>query len=89
MSSWRRKEEVASKHVLELGAGLGVTACAVLEYGGDIVTADYSALPLAHCRLNTLVNSGSATTRDVLQLASRRRGDRSVSSARSSARAFR
>jgi predicted nicotinamide N-methyase len=53
-----RKEEVASKHVLELGAGLGVTACAVLEHGGQLVTADYSALPLAHCRLNTLVNTG-------------------------------
>jgi predicted nicotinamide N-methyase len=55
-----RKEEVSDKHVLELGAGLGVTACAVLEYGGHIVTADYSALPLAHCRLNTLVNSDRA-----------------------------
>ena len=55
-----RKTEVASKHVLELGAGLGVTAAAVLEYGGQIVTADYSALPLAHCRLNTLVNTGRA-----------------------------
>ncbi len=52
-----RKSEVADKHVLELGAGLGVTACAVLEYGGHIVTADYSALPLAHCRLNALVNT--------------------------------
>jgi predicted nicotinamide N-methyase len=55
-----RKEEVAGQHVLELGAGLGVTACAVLEYGGHIVTADYSALPLAHCRLNTLVNTDRA-----------------------------
>jgi len=55
-----RKVEVADRHVLELGAGLGVTACAVLEYGGHIVTADYSALPLAHCRLNTLVNTGRA-----------------------------
>ena len=55
-----RKEEVAGKHVLELGAGLGVTACAVLEHGGDLVTADYSALPLAHCRLNTLANTDRA-----------------------------
>jgi predicted nicotinamide N-methyase len=55
-----RKIEVADKHVLELGAGLGVTACTVLEYGGHLVTADYSALPLAHCRLSTLVNTGRA-----------------------------
>ena len=55
-----RREEVAGAHVLELGAGLGVTACAVLEYGGEIVTADYSDLPLAHCRLNTLVNTNKA-----------------------------
>jgi len=53
-----RTNEVADKHVLELGAGLGVTACAVLEYGGHIVTADYAALPLAHCRLSALVNTG-------------------------------
>ncbi len=55
-----RREEVAAARVLELGAGLGVTACAVLEYGGDIVTADYSDLPLAHCRLNTIVNTNKA-----------------------------
>jgi predicted nicotinamide N-methyase len=55
-----RKEEVVEAHVLELGAGLGVTACAVLEYGGRLVTADYSALPLAHCRLNTLLNTDRA-----------------------------
>ncbi|MEO6351297.1 MAG: hypothetical protein ABIP53_11660 [Candidatus Limnocylindrales bacterium] len=55
-----RKEQVAGQHVLELGAGLGVTACTVLEYGGDLMTADYSALPLAHCRLNTVVNTGKA-----------------------------
>lgn len=55
-----RQAEVAGRNVLELGAGLGVTACTVLEADGSIVTADYSALPLAHCRLNTLVNSGRA-----------------------------
>jgi predicted nicotinamide N-methyase len=55
-----KKEQVAGQHVLELGAGLGVTACTVLEYGGDLMTADYSALPLAHCRLNTVVNTGKA-----------------------------
>jgi predicted nicotinamide N-methyase len=43
-----------------LGAGLGVTASAVLEQGGRLVTADYSALPLGYCRLNTLVNTDRA-----------------------------
>jgi hypothetical protein len=37
-----------------------VTASAVLDHGGDLVTADYSALPLAHCRLTTLVNTGKS-----------------------------
>ncbi|HUR16436.1 MAG TPA: hypothetical protein VMZ33_04080, partial [Candidatus Limnocylindrales bacterium] len=55
-----RREEITGRQILELGAGLGVTASAVLEYGGDLVTADYSALPLAHCRLTTLVNTGRA-----------------------------
>jgi predicted nicotinamide N-methyase len=55
-----RSGQVMGAHVLELGAGLGVTACAVLEAGGDLVTADYSALPLAICRLNALVNTGRA-----------------------------
>ena len=55
-----RKEEVSGKHVLGLEPAWRVTACAVLEYGGHIVTADYSALPLAHCRLNTLVNTSRA-----------------------------
>lgn len=55
-----RKEEVSGQHVLELGAGLGVTASTVLEHKGRLVTADYSALPLAYCRLNTLVNTGDA-----------------------------
>jgi predicted nicotinamide N-methyase len=55
-----RKEQVAGQRVLELGAGLGVTACTVLEYGGELMTADYGALPLAFCRLNTVVNTGKA-----------------------------
>lgn len=57
-----RHDEVAGRLALELGAGLGVTAAAVLEAGGQLVTADYSDLPLAHCRLNTLVNTGRAPT---------------------------
>ena len=55
-----RSEQVKDARVLELGAGLGVTACAVLEAGGQLMTADYSALPLAICRLNTLVNTNRA-----------------------------
>jgi len=55
-----RAGQVKGARVLELGAGLGVTACAVLEVGGQLMTADYSALPLAICRLNTLANTGRA-----------------------------
>jgi predicted nicotinamide N-methyase len=55
-----RGDEVRGRQVLELGAGLGVTACAVLEEGGELITADYSLLPLAMCRLNGLVNTGRA-----------------------------
>jgi predicted nicotinamide N-methyase len=53
-----RAAKLKGQHVLELGAGLGVTAAAVLEAGADLVTADYGMLPLAFCRLNTLVNTG-------------------------------
>lgn len=53
-----RAAEVRDRQVLELGAGLGVTACTVLEEGGRLVTADYSLLPLALCRLNGLTNTG-------------------------------
>jgi predicted nicotinamide N-methyase/MFS family permease len=56
-----RAAEVKDRHVLELGAGLGVTACAVLEEGGQLLTADYSLLPLALCRYNGLANTGRAT----------------------------
>jgi len=55
-----RAAEVRERQVLELGAGLGVTACTVLEEGGRLVTADYSLLPLALCRLNGLINTGRA-----------------------------
>lgn len=55
-----RAGRVKGARVLELGAGLGVTACAVLEANGQLMTADYSALPLAICRLNTLTNTGRA-----------------------------
>jgi predicted nicotinamide N-methyase len=55
-----RSGKVKGARLLELGAGLGVTACAVLEAGGQLMTADYSALPLAICRLNTLANTGRA-----------------------------
>jgi predicted nicotinamide N-methyase len=56
-----RSAEVRNQQVLELGAGLGVTACAVLEEGGRVLTADYSLLPLALCRLNGLSNAAGTT----------------------------
>ncbi len=55
-----RAEEVAGQQVLELGAGLGTTATAVLESGGSLVTADYSLLSLTLCRYNTLRNAARA-----------------------------
>jgi len=56
----QRAEELAGHDVLELGAGLGTTACAILETGASLITADYSVLSLAHCRYNTLVNARRA-----------------------------
>jgi predicted nicotinamide N-methyase len=56
-----RSAEVRNQQVLELGAGLGVTACAVLAEGGRVLTADYSLLPLALCRLNGLSNAAGTT----------------------------
>jgi len=55
-----RARELRGQQVLELGAGLGVTAIAALEEGARLVTADYALLPLAFCRLNGLLNSGRA-----------------------------
>lgn len=55
-----RADELRGRRVLELGAGLGTTACAILEQGASLIAADYSLLALAFCRYNTLVNSGHA-----------------------------
>jgi predicted nicotinamide N-methyase len=43
---------------LELGCGLGVTACAALEAGTTLWAADCFAEALLYCRYNTLRNTG-------------------------------
>jgi predicted nicotinamide N-methyase len=54
----RYADEVRDRRVLELGAGLGVTASAILAAGATLLAADYSSLSLTLCRYNTLMNSG-------------------------------
>jgi len=56
----QRRDELAGQRVLELGSGLGTTATALLEAGARLTVVDYSPLPLAFCRYNTLMNTGRA-----------------------------
>jgi predicted nicotinamide N-methyase len=53
-----RAAALAGRAVLELGSGLGITAAAALEAGGELLAADYSAVSLALCRHNALRNAG-------------------------------
>ena len=55
-----RRHELSEQRVLELGSGLGVTATAALEAEADVLAVDCSALALALCRYNALVNVGRA-----------------------------
>jgi predicted nicotinamide N-methyase len=54
--AWRSR--LQGQRVLELGSGLGVTACAAAEAGATVIAADFSQAALMYCRLNTLVNTG-------------------------------
>lgn len=49
---------VRAQPVLEIGCGLGVTACAALRAGARLTVADYAEAALLLCRLNTLRNAG-------------------------------
>ena len=49
---------VKDQPVIELGAGLGVTAAAALASGADLLAVDYATEALALCRLNCLRNTG-------------------------------
>lgn len=49
---------VRGRRVLELGCGLGVTACAALYAGAELTVADYAPEALAFCRYHALLNTG-------------------------------
>jgi predicted nicotinamide N-methyase len=51
-------EAVCGARTLELGCGLGLTACAALEVGVALWAADCFAEALLFCRYNTLRNTG-------------------------------
>ncbi|MFM9108880.1 MAG: methyltransferase domain-containing protein, partial [Chloroflexota bacterium] len=48
--------EVAGLDVLEIGCGIGTTACAVIRAGGRLLAADYFPEALAACRANCAAN---------------------------------
>ena len=54
----RRPETVRGRRVLELGAGLGVTAVAALGAGANLTVADYAPEALLLCRYNALRSAG-------------------------------
>lgn len=53
-----RPEEVRGRRVLEIGCGIGVTACAALEAGAELTVTDYAPEALLLCRYNSLLNVG-------------------------------
>lgn len=53
-----RSELVTGRPVLEIGSGLGITACAALDAGAVLTVADYSPESLLLTRLNTMRNVG-------------------------------
>lgn len=53
-----RPQRLRGQRVLEIGCGLGVTACAALEAGAELVVTDYAEEALLLCRYNALVNTG-------------------------------
>jgi len=57
-----RPDLLRGARVLELGAGLGVTATAALAAGADLTVTDYAPESLLLCRLNTRVNAGREPT---------------------------
>lgn len=52
------RERFAGQRVLELGCGLGTTACAALAVGARLAVTDYAPAALLLCRLNALSNTG-------------------------------
>jgi predicted nicotinamide N-methyase len=49
---------VAGRRVLEIGSGLGITACAALLAGAELTVTDYASESLLLSRFNTLRNVG-------------------------------
>lgn len=56
----QRSADLAGRHVLEIGSGLGSTAAAVLSTGASLTAIDYSPLALGLCRYNAMLNVGTS-----------------------------
>ena len=51
------RDRLAGAHVLELGAGVGLSGLAARALGAKVVQSDYAAEPLALCRRNARTNA--------------------------------
>lgn len=53
-----KSDELAGRRVIELGCGLGVTACAAIAGGAKLSVCDYAPEALDLCRRNCRANDG-------------------------------
>jgi predicted nicotinamide N-methyase len=54
----QRREQLAGRKALELGCGLGLTACAAQEVGAELTVSDCFGEALLYCQYNVLRNTG-------------------------------